>query len=257
MKTMKNLYLLLLLGCTITFSFAQQKETALTTIGGMKVKINLDSATSTATITMMGPSTKWISIGLGTTSMSINKDVNTYGTSLLDQYFTSSGHVAPTTDTTNNLTLVSNTVNGTTRTVVYTRPFNTGDAKDYTFVYSMTSMNIVWAIGPSTNVSSQHSTFGSKALTFSNVLGVSDYTTLSDIIIAPNPSNGIFTISKNSMTPISKIAVYDMNAKLVKEISSEITEQNNSIDLTSLDRGVYFMELSNDADQVVKKIIIN
>ncbi len=113
---------------------AQQKETALTTIGGMKVKINLNSATSLATITMVGPSSKWLSIGLSTSDMATNKDVMTYGTTLLDQYFTSNGHVAPTTDATNNLTVVSNTVAGTTRTIVFTRPFSTGDAKDYTFV---------------------------------------------------------------------------------------------------------------------------
>ncbi len=254
---MKRFYLLLVFFGAMQLSVAQQKETALTTIGGMKVKINLDSATSIATITMVGPSTKWISIGLGTSSMSVNKDVNTYGTTLLDQYFTTSGHVAPTTDTTNNLTLVSNTVSGSNRTVVYTRPFNTGDAKDYAFVYTITSLNIVWGIGPSTNVTSEHSTFGSKTLTFSNVLGVEDYATLNDIIVYPNPSNGIFTIAKNNLTSVNKVSVYDMNAKLLKVISTEITDQNNTVDLTELSKGMYFMEIANDTDQVVKKIIIN
>jgi Secretion system C-terminal sorting domain/DOMON domain len=257
MKTMKKTYLLMLCFGIMLFANAQQKETALTTIGGMKVKINLNSATSLATITMVGPSTKWISIGLGTSSMSVNKDVNTYGTSLLDQYFTTSGHVVPTTDATNNLTLVSNTVTGTSRTVIYTRPFNTGDAKDYAFVYTITSLNIVWGIGPSTTVTSEHSTFGSKTLTFSTVLGVEDYTTLSDISVYPNPSNGVFTIAKNSLTPVTKISIYDMNAKLLKVISTEITDQNNTIDLTELSKGMYFMELANEADQVVKKIVIN
>ena len=163
MKTMKKTYLLMLCLGLMQLINAQQKETALTTIGGMKVKINLNSATSLATITMVGPSSKWLSIGLSTSDMATNKDVITYGTTLLDQYFTSNGHVAPTTDATNNLTVVSNTVAGTTRTVVFTRPFSTGDAKDYTFVYTMTSLNIVWGIGPSTNVASEHSTFGSKS----------------------------------------------------------------------------------------------
>jgi hypothetical protein len=257
MKTMNKFYLLLVCFGAMQLSVAQQKETALTTIGGMKIKINLNSATSTATFTMVGPSTKWLSIGLGTTSMSVNKDVHTYGTSLLDQYFTTSGHVVPTTDTTNNLTVVSDVVAGSTRTVIYTRPFSTGDAKDYAFVYTITSLNIVWGIGPSTNVASQHSTFGSKTLTFSNVLGVEDYTTLNDITVYPNPSNGIFTIAKNDLIPVNKISIYDMNAKLLKVISTEITDQNNTIDLTELSKGMYFMEIANDADQVVKKIIIN
>lgn len=241
----------------IMLSNAQQKETALTTIGGMKVKINLDSATSVATITMVGPSTKWFSIGLSTSDMATNKDVMTYGTSLLDQYFTSNGHVAPTTDTTNNLTLISNTVAGTTRTVVFTRPFSTSDAKDYTFVYTMTSLNIVWAIGPSTTVTSEHSTFGTKTLNFSAVLGNEDFTAIQDVAVYPNPSNGIFNIAKNSAVSINKVRVFDTNAKLLKEINTEITDQNNSINLSELNKGIYFMELSNDNDQVVKKILID
>jgi hypothetical protein len=59
------------------------------------------------------------------------------------------------------------------------------------------------------------------------------------------------------MISINKIRVFDSNAKLLKEINSEITDQNNSIDLTGLTTGMYFMELSNDSDQVVKKILIN
>ena len=257
MKTMKKTYLLMLCLGLMQLINAQQKETALTTIGGMKVKINLNSATSLATITMVGPSSKWLSIGLSTSDMATNKDVITYGTTLLDQYFTSNGHVAPTTDATNNLTVVSNTVAGTTRTIVFTRPFSTGDAKDYTFAYSLTSLNIVWGIGPSTNVASEHSTFGSKTLTFSAVLANESFASLEDISVYPNPSNGIFNISKNSMITINKIRVFDSNAKLLKEINSEITDQNNSIDLTGLTTGMYFMELSNDSDQVVKKILIN
>ncbi len=257
MKTMKKTYLLLLCFGLLQLVSAQQKETPLTTMGGMKVKINLDAATSLATITMVGPSTKWFSIGLSTSTMATNKDVMTFGTTLLDQYFTSNGHVAPTTDATNNLTLVSNTVAGTTRTVVFTRPFNTGDTKDYTFAYSITTLNIVWGIGPSTTVTSEHSTFGTKTLTFAAVLGTENFSTLQDIAIYPNPSNGIFNISKNSMISIDKIRVFDINAKLLKEISTEITDQNHTIDLTELQRGVYFMELSNATDQTVKKIIIN
>jgi hypothetical protein len=51
--------------------------------------------------------------------------------------------------------------------------------------------------------------------------------------------------------------VFDSNAKMLKEINTEITNQNNSVDLKELTTGMYFMELSNDSDQVVKKIIIN
>lgn len=94
-------------------------------------------------------------------------------------------------------------------------------------------------------------------MSFSAVLGVEDFTLLKDITIAPNPSNGIFTIGKNNMTPINKIRVFDINAKLIQEINPDYKNESNSIDLTGLNRGLYFMEISNDNDQVVKKIVIN
>lgn len=252
---MKRTYTLLVLLALVNLSFAQQKETSVTSIGSMTIKINLNQATSTATITMTGPATKWISIGLGASSMSTNKDCITYGTSLLDQHFTG-GHVAPTTDVTNNYTLVSNVVSGNIRTVVMTRPFSTGDSFDYTFAYSITSLNIVWAVGPSTNVSSEHNDFGSTTLSFST-LGAEDFTVLDQINLYPNPSNGLFTISKNNLTPITKIRVFDTNAKLLKVITSEFNNDNNSIDLSELSSGMYFLEISNETNQTVKKIIIN
>lgn len=258
---MKKTYLLLAILAMMNVSFAQQKETALTSIstskGTMKVKINMDQATSKVTITMVGPSNIWLSIGLNTGSMSSNKDVITYGTSLLDQHFPG-GHVAPTTDTTNNLTLVSNTVAGSTRTVVMTRAFNTADTKDYTFVYTINSLNIVWAVGPSTNVSSEHADFGSVALPFTTVpLGTENFASIDNIIVSPNPSNGVFNISKNNSIEISKVRIFDTNAKLLKEINGGIENENNSIDLSELSKGMYFMEISNKEDKTIKKIILN
>lgn len=253
---MKKSYLLFAMFTMINISFAQQKETPVTTVGAMTVKINMNQGNSLATITLSGPSNRWMAIGLGTTSMSINKDVIMYGTSLLDQHFTTTGHVAPTTDSTNNLTLVSDTVVGTTRTLVITRPLNTGDEKDYTFLYSMSSMSIVWAIGPSTTVTSKHTSKGSTNLTFGTNLGYEDFTTLDKISVFPNPSNGVFSISKNNLTTINKIRVFDTNAKLLKEIATD-SNFNNTIDISELSRGIYFMEISNDTDQVVKKVIID
>lgn len=252
---MKKIYLLLVMFGTMNTSFAQQKETAVTTIGSMTVKLLLDQSTSLVTITMTGPSTKWFSIALNTNSMSSNKDCITYGTSLLDQHM-GSGHVAPITDTANNLTLVSNTVSGTTRTIVMTRPFITGDTSDYVFDFAITSLNIIWAVGPSTNISSQHSSFGSKTLTF-NTLGIEDFASLDKVIVSPNPSNSVFTISGNNEIQISKIKIFDINAKLLKEIQPEITNENIAIDLVDLPKGLYFMEISSQEDKTVKKIMLN
>ena len=245
----------LLLGTYLTV-YSQQKSTGMVTLSSnMKVMIDLDQGTSTATITMVGPSTKWFAIGLNTTSMSLNKDCISYGTSLLDRYM-GSGHSQPITDSQNDLFLVSDSVNGTERTVIMTRPFNTGDSKDYAFNFALNTLNIIWAIGPSNNLSSQHSTFGSKQLSFTT-LDTDNFNSFENIKIYPNPSNTVFTISKDISIEVSKIKLFDCTAKLLKEIQTNTADSSLFLDLTDFPKGVYFVELSNDFDKIIKKIIVN
>lgn len=258
---MKNKLLFLLLIGVSFFSNAQTKSSgtvALSTVSGasLSVKIDLDQTNSLATITLVGPSDKWFSLGFNETTMARNTDCITYGTSLLDQYLPG-GRSKPITDTTNNLTLVSNSVSGMTRTIVLTRPFSTGDVKDYSFIYNtISNLNIIWAIGPDTNVANVHSYFNTQNLTFS-VLGNESFPTLENLTISPNPSNGIFNISNTNLIQLSKIKIFDTNAKLIKELTILENQTNIALDLTNLSKGLYFVELSNDNDKKVNKIEIN
>ena len=257
---MKKSYLLLAAFALINLSNAQTKSTGVISLRTgtdlTTIKIDLNQATSTATLTMVGPSSRWFSVGFNTTSMSSNTDVFTSaGTQVIDQVLPG-GQIAPNTDSTNNLTVVSNTVSGTSRTVIVTRPFNTGDSKDYTFNYASNSLNIIWAFGPDTNISNEHDRFGSKALTFTTTLGTDDFNSINKIVVYPNPSSGIFTISKNNSIQISKIKIFDTNAKMLKEINAERFDANNTIDLSELSKGMYFMEISSKEDKVVKKVMI-
>ena len=258
---MKKSYLLLAALALMNVSNAQTKSTGVVSLRTgadlTTIKIDLNQANSTATLTMVGPSTRWFSVGFNTTTMSSNTDVFTSsGTQVLDQVLPG-GHSAANNDTTNNLTVVSNTVSGTSRTVVVTRPFSTGDSKDFTFNYASNSLNIIWAFGPDTNIANEHDRFGSKALTFTTTLGTEDFSSLDKITISPNPSNGIFKISKNNSIQISKIRIFDTNAKLLKVLNRDSNNQDNAIDLSELSKGMYFMEISNQNDKVVKKILLN
>jgi len=256
---MKKMYLLLMIFGTIAISQAQTKSSGSVSVGGgITIKIDLNNATSIATMTMSGPSTVWFTVGLNATSMLANTDCFTAnGASIVDQYLPG-GHNPAISDPTNNLTTISNTVAGSTRTVVASRPFNTSDAKDYTFTYStLSSLNIIWAVGPSANLNSQHVSFGSSTLNFTTVLGTADFTSLNSVVISPNPSNGIFSLSKNDNLKVTEIKVYDSNARLIKEIRRGSDNQDETINLSDLSKGLFFMELSNNEDKVVKKVVIN
>jgi hypothetical protein len=82
-------------------------------------------------------------------------------------------------------------------------------------------------------------------------LSTSDYT-LSNIKIYPNPvSDQLFISSEN--TVIERIVVYSIYGKMVLETANE----NNSIDASTLSKGIYFIEMSSETVKTVKKFIKN
>ena len=252
---MKKIYFAIALFTLITVSVAQTKSTGTTALGSlMTMKIDKDFATSIVTITLTGPSNRWFGIGLNATSMANGTDCLYYTNTLVDAKII--GQATPITDTNaNDWTLSSNIVSGTTRTLILTRNF-VGGTGDYTFLYPDSTLNVIWAYG--TNITlSQHPTnaFGSAPLTFTT-LGVKDFTALENITIAPNPSNGVFTISKNNQTTISKVSIYDRNARVVKVIDTQLNSENIPVNLSSFAKGVYFLDIANGTDKTVRKIIL-
>jgi len=252
---MKKLYLAIALFVGLNVSMAQTKSTGVVNLNSsMSIQIDMNSATSTVTLRLTGPSDKWFAIGFNATSMSNGTDCIYYSTSLVDSVLT--GQSAPTTDASNEWTVVSNTIlsGTTTRSLVLTRSF-AGGAGDYTFVYNNNSLNVIWAFGSGTAMTQHAGTArGSSNLGFT--LGVDDFSSLNTISIAPNPSNGLFTITKNIQTSISKVTVFDINGKILKVIDSELALDSIQMNLSDFSKGVYFIEITNDTDKVVRKIII-
>ncbi len=247
---MKKIYIAIALFVGLNVSTAQTKSSGVTTLNSlMTLKIDKNSTTSTVTVTLTGPSDRWFGIGFNSLSMANGTDCLYYSTLFVDSLIT--GQAAPTTDASNEWTVSSNTVSGNTRTLVLTRNF-VGGTGDYAFVYNDNNLNIIWAYGSGLALS-QHSTRGSSALGFT--LGTEDFTTLAKITIAPNPSNGIFIISKNNQTTVSKITVFDTNGKVIKAINSELNLEAIQIDLSKYSTGVYFVEISNEIDKIVRKIV--
>ncbi len=250
---MKKLYIVFALLIGLNVSMAQTKSTGVVSLNSlMTLKIDLNSTTSITTLTLTGPSDKWFGIGFNATSMGNGTDCLYYSTSLVDSVITGQG--APTTDASNEWTVSSNTVSGTTRTLLLTRNF-AGGAGDYTFAYSNSSLNIIWAYGSGLTMA-QHAGTARGSSTLGFTLDVDDFSSLNTISIAPNPSNGLFTITKNIQTSISKVTVFDINGKVLKVIDSELSLEAIEINLSDFSKGVYFLEISNDIDKVVRKIII-
>ena len=97
------------------------------------------------------------------------------------------------------------------------------------------------------------SVFGSsetKAFQVANILGVEDFNT-NEITLYPNPSNGIFTI--NTQLPTDVVAI-DFTGKEVFRMLN--INNQTTLNLTQLQKGLYLLKLSNELGEQTKKIII-
>ena len=81
-----------------------------------------------------------------------------------------------------------------------------------------------------------------------------DRTIFNQIVIYPNPSTGIFSI-RNSQNKNIDLNVFDLTGKLIKK---ETNLSNNLIELnlSNLDKGIYFIKLSIDNTTKIQKIIL-
>ena len=78
--------------------------------------------------------------------------------------------------------------------------------------------------------------------------------------VYPNPTNGVFTVEiKNSEAPLV-IRIIDILGQVVKEdVFNEWSNNklNKTYDLTDMDQGIYFVEISSENKRMVKKLTVN
>ncbi|WP_329806670.1 T9SS type A sorting domain-containing protein [Flavobacterium facile] len=251
---MKKKITLLLIFAT-AFLNAQQKTTGqLNFVPGLSAELNLNDGTSLATLVMSGPSDRWFGFKLGSfaTAMSAGVDGVYYnGTGLTD----GNGGTL-NTDVIQNWTLVSNDVVGLIRTITATRPFNTGDANDFTINFANTDIDVAAAHGniPNDYSIAYHGVNKSKFLdTPLNILGVEDFS-LKAATLYPNPSNGNFTIA--TKTYLNSVDVYNINGAFIKTFKVNDSSENVEFTIAGLPVGVYFLELKNETEKSWKKVII-
>jgi hypothetical protein len=102
-------------------------------------------------------------------------------------------------------------------------------------------------------------TFENTSLT-SDIIQQSEYQVSNQLIVYPNPSNGIFNISLNNLNmQNSNVQIKNINGKLIYQENMYPTEGNNDmhINISGIPVGIYFLHLSNDRDIFTEIIIIN
>ena len=84
-----------------------------------------------------------------------------------------------------------------------------------------------------------------------DVLSVEDFS-ISNFRVYPNPANDVISIDSNNIE-ISEIRMFDL---LGKNVLSQNDIRGNTINVSNLNAGVYFMKIFADGNSVTKKIII-
>lgn len=84
-----------------------------------------------------------------------------------------------------------------------------------------------------------------------------NYSAFTDLSAFPNPTSESFTVQATKLVSETTISLYDIQGKLL--ISKKILPQNGTltVDVYSLENGVYFMKVSSEGKSVVKKLIKN
>lgn len=235
----KTLLFALLISSSSLFAqtFSTGTQTLLT---NLSAKIDINSTTGTTTLTINGPSNAWFAIGFGALNMSSGADVfRTDGTTIVDAR--SSARVLPPADTSQDWNLVSNTVSGSTRTIVATRANNTGDSDDFVFSASAGSIPVIYAHGTSPTYAYHGGTRGFTTLGVT--LGISESRLLS-FNMFPNPATDEVNIQLPTGTEKAKVSVYDRVGRLVS--TQDVSQNNSKVDVTSLASGMYLIRVSTD-----------
>lgn len=217
--------------------------------------VKFDTNATTVTMTLVGPSDKWLGLGFGMTGMSqIGDGVIASGTSatLTDRNFTGSQNT-PNSDSAQSWTTTSNTVAGTVRTIVATRALSTGDTAgvDYTFTNSTASINLIWALGSSLTLA-QH---GSRGSGISGTFALStDSFAMAGFKLYPNPADDIFAIELPNEFETVEVKLFDVVGKLV--LTKQVSQLDNKIDINSLLAGNYIVKVTSDEKTFSTNLII-
>ena len=214
--------------------------------------VKLDTNATTATITLVGDSNSMMGIGFGNVGMASGSDGFIYNSSANRDY-TFGGTVAPTADASQDWTQTSNTVSGSTRTVVATRSL-TGGAGDFAIPNAAGTINIFYARTPGGQGIAYHSgNRGYATLTMAGVLATNDVAAESKkIVLYPNPSKDV--VNFKNADKIKSVDIYESAGRKVRSV--KVDGQNISV--SDLKSGSYYLEIilkdgSTSFEQLIKE----
>lgn len=242
--------LLLISSLVLATTVSAQFSSGVVTLGSTGMTVKLDTTPTTATITLTGDSNSMLGLGFGSSGMANGADGFIYNSTSSRDY-TFGGFTAPSADAVQDWTQTSNTISGSTRTVVATRSL-LGGTGDFVIPNAAGTINIFYArTSGGQSIAYHGASRGYVSLNMVASLGTNDLVAESKkVSLYPNPAKSI--VNFENADKIKSVDIYESTGRKVKTVKLE----SESINVSDLKSGSYYLEITlNDGTLSFEKLI--
>ncbi|MBL4669910.1 MAG: T9SS type A sorting domain-containing protein, partial [Flavobacteriales bacterium] len=85
------------------------------------------------------------------------------------------------------------------------------------------------------------------------ISGIEANSFANQLIVYPNPTKGLFTVSLDELDNNANVIVYTVVGKEI--VNQEITKNKTTINLEAYDKGIYFVKIQNGENIITKRIV--
>src|SRR3970040_2507785 len=253
---MKNSTLILFALFIVSNMFSQTFTTGtivLSNTAGLAYSAKIDVSSTLVTLTMIGPSDRYLGLGFGVNAMTAGGDVVICtGTVLSDRTF-DGPEIPRALDATQNWTITSNTISSGVRALIATRSLVSPG--NYTFSNSAGSLMLVWARSNTASFSVvYHGLTNRGALTKNLTLGNEDFV-IESFKMYPNPAKEYLMIELPIMVTSGVVQVYDNLGRVVR--NQKVTAVDNAVNTSDLTAGLYTVVIRTDYGNSTKTLIVD
>lgn len=225
------------------------------TVGAIGMTVKVQTTPTFVTLTVTGPSNSFLGVGASLTGngMEAGADGFIYNSDTARDYTFNGVGVTPSADPSQDWSVLSNTISGSTRTVVARRTL-VGGPGDIPVPNGPGNIELFCARGDGTLVLSYHGPnnreYVTLPMTFDPSLGTADLAAKQTVKVYPNPTDGKLQFSNPN--EIKNIKLYDRTGRMVLEPELRGT----TADIKELTAGTYYLEIELDSGRKIYETII-
>ncbi|WP_288374210.1 T9SS type A sorting domain-containing protein [uncultured Chryseobacterium sp.] len=214
--------------------------------------VKLDTTPTGVTMTITGDSNSMMGIGFGTTGMAAGADGFIYNSSVNRDYSFSGVPNTPSADAVQDWTETSNTISGSTRTVVATRSLS-GGTGDFAIANAAGTINIFYSRksgGTSLGYHDAGRGYASLTMTAATLSTNEIAASSKKVNLYPNPAKS--TVNFKNYDKIKSVDIYEATGRKVLSVKPE----GESISVENLKSGSYYLEIQlKDGSTSYEKLI--